>query len=147
MTSRVRGMAVSAALAFAAGLAGVFIGREAFIQPPQRPPGLHEVVHRGLRLDARQEQRIAQLERDFAARRAALEAEMRAANVDLAAAIRDEHGYGPRVTAAVDRFHGAMGALQTETIAHVFAMRAVLTPAQQVRFDESVAAALTAPAR
>ena len=69
---------------------------------------------------------------------------MRAANAELAAAIREEHVYGPRVTAAVERFHHAMGALQTETLRHVFAMRAVLTPEQQARFDDVVAQALIA---
>ena len=69
---------------------------------------------------------------------------MRAANAELAAAIREERGYGPRVTAAVERFHHAMGRLQTETIRHVFAMREVLTPQQRARFDDTVVAALVA---
>jgi Spy/CpxP family protein refolding chaperone len=36
-----------------------------------------------------------------------------------------------------------MGALQTETIEHVFAMRQVLTPQQRARFDDKIAQALT----
>ena len=72
---------------------------------------------------------------------------MRAANAALASAIREEHGYGPRVTDAVERFHHAMGQLQTETIRHVFAMRDVLTPEQLGTFDETVISALTADSR
>ena len=62
---------------------------------------------------------------------------------ELASAIREEHGYGPRVTGAVERFHHAMGQLQTETIRHVFAMREVLTPEQKQVFDNTVVSALT----
>src|SRR3546814_20175284 len=42
-------------------------------------------------------------------RRHALEKEMRAANVRLAQAIEAEHGYGPRVTEAIDHSHQVMG--------------------------------------
>ncbi len=110
----------------------------------QGRPGLHEVVHERLDLTPEQATRIEAIEADFAARRRAREAEMQAANAELAAAIREEHGYGPRVTAAVERFHHAMGELQSETIQHVFAMREVLTPEQQAIFDSTVVDALTA---
>jgi hypothetical protein len=73
-----------------------------------------------------------------------LEAELRADNAWLAQAIRSEHGYGPQVSAAVDRSHQAMGALQKETLEHIFAMRAVLRPDQTVKFDDAVVKALTA---
>ena len=73
----------------------------------------------------------------------ALQAEMRAANADLAKAIAANHAYTPQVQAAVDRFHRAMGELQKETILHVLAMRAVLTPQQAAKFDETVAKSLT----
>jgi Spy/CpxP family protein refolding chaperone len=39
-----------------------------------------------------------------------------------------------------------MGALQTETINHVFAMRKVLTPDQRKQFDDKIGQALTANA-
>ena len=98
------------------------------------------------RLNLTQEQatRIEAIESEFATRRRALELEMQAANAELATAIRDEHGYGPRVTAAIERCHHAMGELQAETIRHVFAMREVLTPDQQTIFDSTVVDALTA---
>lgn len=91
--------------------------------------------------------RIEAIEAEFATRRQALELEMRAANADLAGAIREEHGYGPGVTAAIDRFHHAMGELQSETIRHVFAMREVLNPDQQTVFDSTVVESLTADQR
>ena len=68
---------------------------------------------------------------------------MRAANAELARAIQSRHEYSPEVQAAVERFHGAMGELQKETILHVLAMRTVLTPAQAQQFDARIGEALT----
>lgn len=105
---------------------------------------LHETLHRRLHLTADQDRRIEGLERDHAARRKALEAEMRAANAELAAAYQQSHAFTPRMQAAIDHFHHAMDALQTETMQHVIAMRAVLTPAQAAQFDDTVVKSLTA---
>ena len=74
--------------------------------------------------------------------RAALEARLKADNARLAAAIAAEHQYGPRVAAAVDATHMAMGDLQKATLEHVFAMRAILRPDQQARFDAAIAQSL-----
>ncbi len=136
-----QGLIVTAFVAFAAGLGGVWVGMHAF---HQSTPGLHDIVHERLDLTAEQLGSIETIEADFATRRHALELEMRAANADLAAAIRAEHGYGAGVTAAIERFHHAMGELQSETIRHVFAMREVLTQDQQAIFDATVVESLTA---
>lgn len=143
MTPGIRSILITIAVAFIAGLGGVLAGKVIFGGAAQ-PPNLHQTVHRDLNLSAEQQQRIDALERDFAPKRQALEMEMRAANADLAAAIREEHGYGPHVTAAVERFHHAMGQLQIDTIQHVFAMREVMTSDQKARFDNIVSSALTA---
>ena len=137
-----QGLIITALVAFAAGGGGVWLGMHAFHQA--RHPGLHDVVHQSLDLTAAQTTRIEAIEAEFATRRRALELEMQAANTELAAAIRDERGYGPRVTAAIARFHHAMGELQSETIRHVFAMRDELTPEQQAIFDATIVEALTA---
>lgn len=133
-----------AAMVFVAALAGVIVGRTLLDPRPTTPNGLHEVLHDGLGLTSAQEARISQLERDFALRRRALELELRACNARLAEAMEAEHGYGPRVRAVVDRSHQTMGQLQKETLSHMFAMRAVLTPDQARRFDRAVTEALTA---
>lgn len=135
-----------AAAAFLAALAGVLIGRTITEQRPQEPSALHELLHDELDLDAGQLGRIEAIERRFAIRRRALELELRADNARLAAAIEAEHGYGPRVTAEIDRSHKAMGELQKETLQHIFAMRAVLRPDQTRKFDRAVVKALTADA-
>ena len=139
-------MIILAAVAFLAALAGVLIGRGISQQQPAQPSALHDLLHEELGLDDQQLARIEEIEARFAARRSQLEAELRADNARLAAAIQAEHGYGPRVTAEIDRSHRVMGELQKETLSHIFAMRAVLRPNQAERFDRAVVRALTADA-
>jgi hypothetical protein len=136
-----------AAIALAAAFAGVYVGRQ--VVSPGKPVEneLHRMLHERLHLDARQERQVEAIERRLSARKGALEAQLRAENARLAEALREEHGFGPGVSAAVDRSHHIMGQLQKETLEHIFAMRSILTPAQAREFDASVTKALTAPAR
>lgn len=122
---------------------GAWGATQYFVQSQKRATPLHQVIHEQLKLTPDQVRRIDGLEKDFAARRKALESEMRAANVELAQAIQATHSYTPQVQAAIERFHAAMGELQMASIQHVIAIRAVLTPEQAVRFDETVVKSLT----
>lgn len=131
------------AAAFLAALAGVFVGYKLVAQREAPGAELHAVLHDRLDLDAGQKARLETLERQFAVRRKAIELELRVDNALLAEAIEAEHGYGPKVAAAVDRSHQAMGRLQKETLSHVFAMRQLLRPDQVARFDGAVTKALT----
>jgi nickel and cobalt resistance protein CnrR len=133
--------------AFIAAVAGVFVGRVLIPARPAQASQLHQLLHHRLGLDASQEAKLEVLEQRFAVRRKALELELRADNARLAAAIEAEHGNGPKVAAAVDASHKAMGELQKETLAHVFAMRQILRPDQAAKFDEVVVKALTADER
>ncbi len=136
-----------ALIAFVAALGGVAAGR--FLLPATPAPGgeLHMLLHSGLDLDAEQHARIEALEQQFALRKQALEMGLRADNARLAAAIEAEHSAGPQVREAVDHIHIAMGEMQKETLAHVFAMRAALRPDQAAKFDKAVVKALTAETR
>ena len=134
-------------IAFAAAIAGVFVGRLVADAPRASETELHALLHGQLDLTPEQETKLERIEADFAGRRQALELEMRAANVRLAQAIEAEHGYGPRVTEAIDETQEVMGTLQKETLQHLFAMRGVLNPDQAEMFDKSVVKALTADAR
>lgn len=136
------GLVLTVVLALLAGAAGAWIGASG-LPPAHRPASLHEMVHHELELTPEQDRRLDVLEQDFAVRRKAREAELRAANAQLAAAIQARHEYTPEVQAAVARFHAAMGALQLETVQHVLAMRKVLTPEQAAKFDRRVSEALT----
>ncbi len=134
-------------IAFAAAIAGVFVGRLVADTPRASETELHALLHGQLDLTPEQETKLERIETDFVSRRQALEREMRAANVRLAQAIEAERGYGPRVTEAIDETHDVMGTLQKETLRHLFAMRGVLNPDQAEMFDKSVVKALTADAR
>ncbi|MXO76123.1 periplasmic heavy metal sensor [Altererythrobacter aerius] len=147
MTLGSRRLWLLAVTAFLAALAGVLIGRSISDPRPEQSSALHELLHEEIGLDGRQLDQIEQIETDFAIRRRELELELRADNARLAAAIEAEHGYGPRVTAEIDRSHRAMGELQKETLRHIFAMRAVLRPDQAEKFDRAVVRALTADAK
>jgi Spy/CpxP family protein refolding chaperone len=140
-----RGLVLTLILTLVAAIGGTWIGAR-YIYDQRHQPSLHEFVHEELKLDANQRQRLEVLEQDFAVRRRAREAELRAANAELARAIQTRHEYSPEVQAAVERFHDAMGELQKETILHVLAMRTVLTPAQAAEFDTRIGEALTEPA-
>ena len=141
MSSRAR-LILCVIAAFVAAIGGVFVGRALLPGPSQPGAELHDVLHHQLALDANQEARLKELEQRFAVQRRALELELRADNARLAEAIQAEHGNGPRVAAAVDRSHAAMGELQKATLGHVFAMRALLRDDQAVIFDEAVTKAL-----
>lgn len=136
---------IAAIMMIAFAFVGVWIGR--MMQPAAHQSGaeLHALMHEDLDLDAAQERSLAALERDFAARREELEARLRADNARLATAIAAEQVYGKRVSAAVDATHASMGELQKATLEHVFAMRAILRPEQQARFDAVVAKSLAQP--
>lgn len=134
-------------VAFVAALAGVLAGRLVVEAPRASETELHALLHRELKLSPAQKVKLDKIEAKFATRRDALELDMRAANIRLAQAIEAEHGYGSRVTEAIDETHRVMGELQKETLQHLFAMRVVLDREQAAMFDKSVVQALTADAR
>jgi Spy/CpxP family protein refolding chaperone len=141
--SPVRTILLTLALSLAAAGLGAWGGATYAVRHAHTAhPPLHALLHDELKLTPDQTRRIDGLEAAYAERRRGLEARMRQANAELAAALSDEHAYTPRVQLAVDHFHAAMGELQKETIMHVLAMRAVLTPAQTATFDKTVAKAL-----
>lgn len=141
--SLTRSIALTLLLSAVFAGAGAFGGAQYVLHSMRPSTPMHELLHQRLKLSAEQRQRIEGLESQNTAREAALQAEMRAANADLARAIQTQHAYTPEVQAAVDRFHRAMGELQKETILHILAMRAVLTPSQTAQFDDTVARSLT----
>ncbi|WP_230293126.1 periplasmic heavy metal sensor [Croceicoccus sp. Ery5] len=129
------------ALALAAGVLGAIAAGE--LRDTGQSQTLHHFVHEELDLTDRQKAQLNQLENNFAAERKDMEISLRAANSQLAAAMEDEHEYGPKVVSAIDEVHDRMGDLQKATVRHVFDMRALLDPQQQLRFDRQVASSLT----
>ncbi len=141
--SATRGLLLTVFLSVIAASAGAWGGAHYVVGRMHHPASLHQTIHGKLQLTPEQDRRIGGLERDYAVRRHALEAEMRAANADLAQAIQATHAYTPAVQQAIDRSHHAMSALQKQSILHVLAMRQVLTPEQSAKFDDTVVKALT----
>ena len=131
---------VTVLAAGAAGWAGVRYG----LHQSERSESLDAVLHRDLDLTADQDRQLETLEANFSVERARLQGEMQAANRDLARAITENRVYDQNAGVAIDRLHTAMRALQEETVRHVLAMRAVLTPAQTAVFDKTINHALGA---
>jgi Spy/CpxP family protein refolding chaperone len=97
-----------------------------------------------LGLTPAQEQKINVIRARFAAQQHHCLALMQQRNRELAAVITSDRADSPRVQAAVEKIHEAMGDLQKATLTSVFAAREVLTPAQYDRLLELVAAQLSA---
>lgn len=146
MTGPRRSLLLTLILAFVAGAAGALIGLRVH-GGGQAEVALHDRLHDELDLTRAQERSHAAEEAAFAARKRVLEQQIRAANAELAEAMHRTGRNGPEVQRAIDRVHQALGDHQKETVAHVFRMREVLTPAQAERFDAIVADALTTDAR
>lgn len=133
-------------LALAAGCLGALAAGQ-WNGEHERRSGLHAFVHEELDLSEEQDTALNRLEDDFAREQTRLEMALRAANADLAAAIEDEHTYGPQVAAAIDAVHLQMGELQKATVRHVFAMRDLLDEEQRRKFDRQVSDSLTSAPR
>jgi Spy/CpxP family protein refolding chaperone len=131
---------VTAFAAAAAGWAGVRYG----LNQSEQSENIDATLHHELGLSPDQDRRLEVLEKTFSQDRALLQKQMRAANVELARSITQEHAYEPGARRSIDHFHVAMRALQEKTIQHVLAMRALLTPSQAKIFDKSINHALGA---
>ena len=127
-------LALAALVGFGSGLGGVFVGTT-LTRPDTHRDTLDAAVHRELDLTPEQDRRLEAIEAGYALRKAALDAELRAAARDIAAAVAEDHAQSERLNQAIDLFHNAMGQTQRDAIAHVFEMRAVLNADQQARFD------------
>ena len=138
-----RTVLITAVVALLAGTIGVYAGLVFFgASNHERHSSLDAIVHHEIGLSADQDRQIGEIEGSYAARKRSLEAEMRSATREIADAVVEDKTYSERVRRGITAFHMAMGKLQEETILHVFEMRAVLTPAQQSKFDQIVRAAL-----
>lgn len=134
-------LAMLALTIVAAGAAG-WMGVQYGMQRANEAADLDTMLHHDLDLTPDQERRIHVLEVHYSGVRTQTQSEMRAANRDLAYSIVHTHAYGPDTQRAIGRLHKAMESLQEGTIRHILAMRAVLTPQQQQKFDHTITKAL-----
>ena len=130
-------------LSVAALAAGAAALTEYWLRRSHPAEDAHAWVHRQLEITPEQDQKIAEMEKVFAQRRAALMQRLHEANDELAHAILEDRAASPKVAAAVRRIHSAQAELQQITLDHVFEMRAALTPAQYDKLLRLTADALT----
>jgi hypothetical protein len=96
---------------------------------------LHERLHEAVPLDANETQVLAEREKAFQQRRAEIEAQLRAANGQLADAIARNPAWSPEVEQATQQVERAAAELQRATLVHVFEMREGLKPEHRPAYD------------
>ena len=136
-------------LAGGAGFVGARYGASSLApasSSAQDPALLRQSVHdlvRGLTLTPAQTKAIDAIEKRYVHNRNALRVKISQANVELAGAMSEEMTYGPQAQNAIDHLEASVGELQRQTVLYVLEVRDVLTPEQQVRYDQKVVQALT----
>lgn len=123
--------------------AGAAALTEYWLRRSRPPEDAHAWVHRQLEITPEQDRRIAEMEKVFALRRAALMQRLHEANDELAHAILEDRAASPKVAEALRRIHSAQIELQQITLDHVFEMRVALTPAQYDKLLRLTADALS----
>lgn len=130
-------------LAAVIGAAASAGGSWAVRETHHRPENLHDVIHRRFKLTPAEHDRLEAAETRYEQRRTALEARIRAVNVDLAHAIQQDPELSPRVLAASSAVETTAAELQRVTLQHIFEMRAALDPAHRPAYDAVLVDALT----
>lgn len=97
------------------------------------PQDYHAWIHQELALTDEQERKLGPSERRYEESKRHLTELIRLANQELGQAISEDRYNSPRVQAAGQRIHAAMGELQHATLEHIFEMKEVLEPEQYDR--------------
>lgn len=110
-----------------------------------KDPGQKPELFSQLNLSAEQEQKINAIREKFAANQHQCMVLMQQRNRELADAIISDRADSPRVQAAVEKIHEAMGDMQKATLMSIFAAKEVLTPEQYDQLLHLVAKQLSTP--
>ncbi len=102
----------------------------------------HVWLHEQIGISAEQDQKLSEIEKNFAEKQKVLREKIHVGNLELAAAMLEDKAFSERVAAAVERIHHAQGELQKLTIEHIFDMQTVLTPQQAEKLNKLAADAL-----
>ena len=94
---------------------------------------LHLWMHEHLEITPEQDVVLDPFEQAYEKERQQHRAEIRAAGLELAAAVQSAPGESPAVTSALTRLSQAQSALQQATLKHFFQMKAHLRPDQQTK--------------
>lgn len=135
---------VTVIVAGGAGFVGAHYGASG--AHDQQPLFLRQSVHdmaRELKLTPAQAKAIDAIEKRYTANRNTLRVKIGQANIELAGAMSEEMTFGPQAQNAIDHLQASVGDLQRQTVLYVLEVRDVLTPEQQMAYDQKVVAALT----
>jgi Spy/CpxP family protein refolding chaperone len=103
---------------------------------------IHNYFHQQLHLTKNQEEKLSDVEKEYAQQKQRLEEVMRLANMELADAIKKDHSFSPEARIAVDKIHKAMGELQKASLEHLFKMGVVLDESQKEKLNQLIVDAL-----
>lgn len=102
----------------------------------------HQHFHKMLNFTPDQREKLIPIEKKYAEKKALYEDQIRRANGELGEIMRKEKAYTPKVQAAVEKIHVAMGHLQEITLIHFFDMRVLLDDRQAQILDDYVTDAM-----
>lgn len=102
----------------------------------------HQHFHEILNFTPEQLDKLIPIEKKFADQKVLYEAQIHQANAELGDIMRQEKAYTPKVQAAVEKVHVAMGRFQEVTLIHFFDMRELLDEKQARILDDYVADAM-----
>ncbi len=133
-------------IVLAVAFGGLYLGQHIMQMPHEhhtRDSGSwHQTLHDKLHITKEQEAKLADIEKRYRQRRQYLEEQMHLANMELADAIKADKSFSPKVQAATDKIHHAMGELQKATLEHLFEMRPILSDEQNRKLEQMVTDAL-----
>lgn len=96
----------------------------------------HSWMHEHLDITPEQHEKLEPVEAEFEKQRTRLKADIRAAGLEVAAAISETEVNDARLKASLERLNHAQGELQRMTLDHFFAMKRYLRPAQAKKLVE-----------
>ena len=102
----------------------------------QTEPDFHAWMHEHLDITPEQHEILEPIEAEFEQQRVRLRGEIRAAGLEVAAAIGEATVNDARLKSALERLNKSQGDLQRMTLEHFFAMKRHLRPAQAKRLLE-----------
>lgn len=133
-----RSIFLTLALVAASGAGGAWMGVR-LLQPAEPDHQIfHDRLFAELQMSKEQQETMDALEEKHAAEIALYRDRVVAANRILAEIVEQEDSYNNAVDDAVVNVHSAMLDLQKTTIRHLYEMREILTPEQQLIFDRHV---------
>ena len=130
------------ALVAAAAAGGAWVGARLLQPQAYTHEDFHDRLFAELELTDRQHELMEALELRHATENDMLQAQLAAANRNLASLMEAESAYSDDIDRAIEEFHKAMLEYQKTSVRHLYEMRDILEPEQQEIFDRHVAETL-----